>query len=80
MSVPIKFRKFTWDEDDKRGRTRYMVLRGCEQPGQVLRVHDDKQYPWRGTRWLSGAAAVKFRTRAEAAAWVVTGHYVQVAA
>ena len=75
MSDPIKFRKFDWDEDTKRGRTRYMVLHGCRPPGQVLRIHDDKQFPWRATRWMSGEALVKFRTRAEAAAWVITGRY-----
>jgi len=75
MNQRIRFRDFGWDEDAKRGRTRYMVLYGSTQPGQVLRIHDDKQYPWRGTRFGDGAAVVKFRTRAEAAMWVVTGKY-----
>lgn len=79
MSVPaadtIKFRKFPWSEDTKRRRTRYMVLVGCQQPGQVLHIHDDATYPWRATRWLDGGALEKFRTRAEAAHWVITGQY-----
>lgn len=71
----ITYRKFEWYEDDKRGRTRYMVLYGCQQPGQVLFIHDDNEYPWRATRWLDGAAFEKFRTREDAAAWVITGRY-----